>query len=160
MVELPNLFFLFTFDKEEDLTHARLGSPWTVAGQRLTVTNWVPNFDPEDAVIASIPIWEPLPGLPIEYWTEECLKRIVEPVDQFIFMDNNTKSQGRLAGKAIYAKVLVEMDLSKKPLKAIKLQSPKGLHLQRIEYLNLPALGPKCERPNIQPPQCVFCPQL
>ncbi|KAJ8644646.1 hypothetical protein MRB53_006394 [Persea americana] len=67
VLELPNKLYLFNFNNHGDLVHARFGSPWTVVGQKLLVTNWTPNFDPSNAYIAAAPIWVLLPGLPIEY---------------------------------------------------------------------------------------------
>lgn len=57
-----------------------LGSPWTLAGQQLILTNWFPNSDPLEAFIAQAPMWVMLPGLPIEYWTIDLLRRITSPI--------------------------------------------------------------------------------
>lgn len=66
VLELQNQFYLFTFSLENDLDRARRWSPWTVAGKKLMVTNWVLNFDPMKAYIACMLVWVQLPGLPIE----------------------------------------------------------------------------------------------
>lgn len=43
---------------------------------------------------------------------------------QDILMDNNIKTQGRLGNKATIEKILVELDLTLKPLLEITFQTP------------------------------------
>ncbi|KAJ8619982.1 hypothetical protein MRB53_028511 [Persea americana] len=112
IVEFPNQFYLFKLGHDQDMALACLGSPWTVARRQLILTSWVPYFDPTKVYIATLPIWVSMPGLPLEYWVEDQIRKMVAPVGQFVKIDEVTRAQGRHATKAKAARALVEIDPS------------------------------------------------
>lgn len=94
---------------------------WKSSNTRIiSCTGWVPNFIPEKAFIAYHPIWVVLPGLPIEYWDASHLRQIVQPFGRLRRLDEVALNQGKSSGKALFAQVPVEFDLSQPVLDGIK----------------------------------------
>lgn len=79
----------------------------------LHVQRWRPNFIAATKVIKSLPVWVRFPILPVEYYTENWLKRAGERIGKTIKVDDAT----RAATLGKFARVCVEVELSK-PLKA------------------------------------------
>lgn len=63
VTDLGNEFFLVKFESEEDSDHVLFDGPWMVADQYITVRQWQPNFDPEEASIETVVVWVRLPNL-------------------------------------------------------------------------------------------------
>ena len=63
VTDLGNEFFLVKFESEEDYDHVLFDGPWMVADQYITVRQWQPNFDPEEASIETVVVWVRLPNL-------------------------------------------------------------------------------------------------
>lgn len=140
MIELQN-FFLFKFTSPQDLDLMRAASPWKISDHHLVLTNWAPNFDPLIAVIKQIPVWIMLPGLPMEYWVADHRRKIVKPTGNLIRMDEVTLSKGRATNRAMFARVLVDMDLTSEIPEGVYIHSPEGNRFQKFTVENPP---PKC----------------
>ena len=63
------------------------------------MTAWVPNFDPQRAFLGTTPLWVRLPRLPLDFWSEQVLRRVAAPLGTYIRMDQVTQSLGRLGKK-------------------------------------------------------------
>lgn len=132
------------------------GSPWTIADQHLIVTGWVPNFDPTTAFIAQVLVWVMLPGLPLEYWDDHLLQMILEPLGTVLRLDEVTRSRGRANKRAMFARVLIKMDISHEPLEGVCIRTPEGERFQKFTIENPPSQCANCRSFIIQQ-GCLFC---
>lgn len=64
LTDLGNEFFLVKFESE-DYGHVLFDGPWMVADQYITVRQWQPNFDPEEASIETVVVGVRLTSIPI-----------------------------------------------------------------------------------------------
>ena len=60
------------------------------------VKSWKVKISLEKEDLATIPIWVHLPALPMEYWGERCIRKIVGLLGNVIKVDNATKNKDRL----------------------------------------------------------------
>ncbi|XLR08093.1 hypothetical protein S83_036031 [Arachis hypogaea] len=108
VMDLGNEFFIMKFFSQEDLDFALTGGPWKIFDHYLAIRFWKPNFNPMKATIDSIAAWVRLPGLAIEYYEEEMLKRIGNILGKTMRVDTNTADKSR--GK--FARLCVELHLT------------------------------------------------
>lgn len=92
----------------------------------MTVQQWRPNFDPNQAHTKKVIVWVRIPNLPIEYYNKILLRRIGKRLGRTIKVDMAIEE----TSSAKYARLCIEVDLSK-PLVA-KFQMRR--RIWRIEY--------------------------
>ncbi|XP_057730364.1 uncharacterized protein LOC130945678 [Arachis stenosperma] len=108
VIDLGNDYFIVKFFSQEDLDFALTGGPWRICYYYLALRPWKPNFNPVEATIDYIVAWVRLPGLAIEYYEEEMLKKIGNILGRTLKLDSNTADKCR--GK--FSRLCVELDLT------------------------------------------------
>ncbi|XP_016186131.1 uncharacterized protein LOC107627827 [Arachis ipaensis] len=108
VIDIGNDFFIVKFFSQEDLDFALTGGPWKIFDHYLAIRPWKPNFNPVEATVDTIAAWVRLPGLAIEYYDEEMLKKIGNVIGQTMKVDVNTAEKSR--GK--FARLCVQLDLT------------------------------------------------
>lgn len=76
------------------------------------------DFDPNEFKVA--PVWVQLPELPLRYWG--CIMKLVKSLGEPVQLDMATRNRERIH----YARVLVEMDITKDFPKFIRFKNEKG----------------------------------
>lgn len=109
LIDLGFNFFIVKLGRREEIDRALTGGPWMIGDNYLRVQKWKPNFVAESAVINTLPVWVHFPILPVEYYTEDWLKRAGDQIGKTIKVDATTRATTR--GK--FARVCIEVDLTK-----------------------------------------------
>ena len=112
--------------------------PWFIGEHFLAIRPWEPNFDPDEANIASITVWVRLPKLPIEYYDAEVLKEIGQAIGTVLRIDTHTamESKGR------YARLCVQVDINKPLINTLLI----GRFHQAVIYEGISKLCFSCGR--------------
>ena len=79
-----------------------------------------------------MPVWVRLPNLPLPFWHHLVLEDIGNLLDRFIKSDCGRKERGLLA----YARICVEIDLSKGLPDRLQLKHESFNWIQRLDYAN------------------------
>ncbi|XVF24392.1 hypothetical protein REPUB_Repub13aG0124000 [Reevesia pubescens] len=145
-VDLDNGFYCFKFSNEMDFNHVLLGGPWIIANHYLTVKRWTPCFRSEEATIDSVAAWVHFPGMPLEFYDGDILKKMGNILGQTLMIDKNTL----VASRGRYARMCVEIDLTKPLIPRIYI----GGRWQRVEYKGLGMLCFQCGKFGHAKEQC------
>ncbi|XP_019244242.1 PREDICTED: uncharacterized protein LOC109224110 [Nicotiana attenuata] len=107
----------------------------------LILKSWTEDFDLYNEVFKTIPLWVSFPNLPLNCWGRLTLSRIASGLGTPLYADECTGNASRIS----YSRVLIEMDISKKLPKCIKIQDPSGKEFeQMVEYDWVPQYCRKC----------------
>lgn len=86
-------------------------------------------------------VWIQLQSLPLQCWNSRAISRIASRLGKPICMDEITVNKRRIS----YARVLVEINTSKKPVEEFEVKLPSGLtYTQYVVYENLPKYCSHC----------------
>lgn len=151
LTDLDDNYFMVRFYERGDYIHVLEGGPWTIMGHYLTISKWQPYLNPSESKIENTLVWLRLPGLPVEFFNKELLMEIGSVVGRPVKVDDYTISGTR--GK--YARVCVELDLSRTLVPQIKLHGPKSV-IQKIEYEWLHSICFECGKYGHKEEQCVL----
>lgn len=77
-----------------------------------------------------VPILIELQGLDFKYWGENCLKKIVSPIGQFLRLDQTTMNRETL----ISARMLVVVDVNQEFPSMVKFRNEKGCIVNQPVY--------------------------
>lgn len=98
------------------------------------------NFVLECETFTSVPVWIRLYSLPLDYWKPKSLKTIGNKLGHFLKISEET-----LKGKyTSFARICVEMDLSRALLEAIILEVYDEEWVQTVDYEHIPFSCRKC----------------
>ncbi|CAI0473739.1 unnamed protein product, partial [Linum tenue] len=113
-----------------------LWGPWLLGETYLTVHRWYKGFNPWTSVVRSTIVWVQLPELPVEFVNKEAVMRIGEAIGNPIRVDRATE----LGARAQFARVCVEVDLTRPLLSQYKIEGIKYL----IQYEGLENICGEC----------------
>ncbi|KAH0696782.1 hypothetical protein KY290_015929 [Solanum tuberosum] len=121
---------------EEDRDEVLYAGPHMLNNKTIIVKTWSPEFDFNNEVMQTIPIWVKFPNLPLNCWGVNSLSRIGSGLGVPIYADECTTQVDRLS----YARVLIEMDITKTLPIELKVKDP-----------NVPKHGGVAGRPTTRP---------
>jgi len=106
--------------------------PWFWGTSGLFMTPWFPDFDPNKMTVTKMPVWVRLYNLPLHFWNEQVLEGIGNSLGKYI------KTDLERIDERIYtfARICVEVDLSKGLPDNIKLIYKQQIWLQVLDYEN------------------------
>ncbi|GJY49157.1 RNA-directed DNA polymerase, eukaryota, reverse transcriptase zinc-binding domain protein, partial [Tanacetum coccineum] len=88
--------------------------PWMVENKPLFVHKWEPGLCISKLDTSKVPLWVKIYDIPLEAWNVDGISRIASRIGVPIIMDKITTSIcEKPFGRALYAKVLVEVDAAK-----------------------------------------------
>jgi len=125
-------YFIVLFDELEHYENALEEGPWFMGMAGLFLTPWFPDFDPASAVITKAPVWIRLPNLPIHLWCTKSYRQIGNALGCFLMGDYERERQGLFT----YARICVELDLSKGFPEQINLKINDTVWTQFLDYEN------------------------
>lgn len=115
-------WIVFKFQNEEIRDKILSGGPYMIFGRPLMLRSMPICFAFDDSELLIMPLWITLPGLPLECWNATILSKIASQVGKPITTDELTETKQRVS----YARVLVEVDVSKPLKKSVHLCMPHG----------------------------------
>lgn len=83
-----------------------------------------------DDMLSHIPIWVIFSRLPIGYWSEKALSKVASVIGVHLYTDGYTATVEKIS----YARILIEVDISKNLSNDIVVEIPYGPWTQNIEY--------------------------
>ena len=125
-------FFVVQFESKEEYLKIREQGPWFWGRAGLFITPWFPEFDAHTMVVTKMPIWVRLPNLPLPFWHHLVLEDIGNLLGKFIKSDSDLNEQGLFT----YARICVEIDLSKGLPDRVQLIYEKHKWVQALDYEN------------------------
>lgn len=72
-----------------------------------------------------LPVWMQINNMPLECWTTRALSKLTSKVGRPLYMDQMTRQRKRIS----FARVLVEIDITKAPAMTIPVMLPDGTEL-------------------------------
>lgn len=115
-------YFVIKFNTMEDRNEVIFSGPHTLNNIPIIIKAWEDNFDFNDETLSRIPLWVKFPNLPLNCWCMESLSRISSVLENPIYADECTSNIERSS----FARVLIEMDVTKPLPQSIKVKDPSG----------------------------------
>lgn len=125
-------FFIVKFSSQEARDTVIRDGPWFWGTSGLFMTPWFPDFDPNKMTVTKMPVWVRLYNLPLHFWNDHVLEGIGNSIGKYI------KTDLERIDERIYtfARICVEVDLSKGLPENIKLIYKQQKWLQVLDYEN------------------------
>ena len=111
-------YFILQFNSENERDEILKGGLYFLNRAPIVVKKWNANFDFKAEILR----WIRLPNLPLHCWGEETLSRIVSALGVPVIADECTARQLKVS----YARVLVEVNITKEFVKDIKVRDNTG----------------------------------
>ncbi|CAN1743212.1 hypothetical protein LINPERHAP1_LOCUS1713, partial [Linum perenne] len=122
--------------------------PWKIFDYYISVARWSPSFNENDP-ISTILTWVRLPKLPIQFFNHTAVTRIGNYIGKMIRLDLATSESAR----ARYARVCVEVDLSKPLLRKYMIEN----RVFYVEYESIENLCFGCGKYGVKVDCCPTC---
>ncbi|XP_059076651.1 uncharacterized protein LOC131875931 [Cryptomeria japonica] len=139
---MPKGLLTFAFSCEEDKIGILYGSPWMVGKTALVLQKWHLNLNMNDSLLAQVPVWVKLPGLPLEYWAESIFSGIESSFGELLLIDPVTTSKRRLTHARFCVGIAHDADMPEE----IDIVSKLGMWKQLIEYESIPFACFHCKK--------------
>ncbi|XP_019238403.1 PREDICTED: uncharacterized protein LOC109218493 [Nicotiana attenuata] len=134
-------YFVVLFNTIEDKNEVLYTGPHTIGNKPIILKSWTADFNFYDEVLKEIPLWVSFPNLPLNCLGKITLSRIASILGCPIYADECTSSAARI----LYARVLIEMDISKELPTSVVVLDPTGKNFeQKVEYDWVPTYCQKC----------------
>ncbi|KAH9295447.1 hypothetical protein KI387_039035, partial [Taxus chinensis] len=143
-------FFVVHFRESEDYQRCLIEGLWFWGHAGLFLTPWFPDFDPNTYSVSKTPVWVRLPNLPLHLWY--ALEDIGNALGKFLKEDLDRTDSGMCS----YARMCVEIDLSKGLPDRINLKFGKFQHSQVLDYENTAFRCRICRNPGHLQASCPY----
>jgi len=140
MVPLGKGFYDFHFESTEDLKKIWAAGTVNIKPGLLRFSQWTKDFKLLTQKQTHVSLWIRLVELPQEYWRERTLKEIASAVGTPIDIDGPTRN--RTFGH--YARILVDIDLSKKAYDEILVEREDYAFKVEVQYERRPLFCHHC----------------
>ncbi|CAL1394140.1 unnamed protein product [Linum trigynum] len=144
--DMKNGCFLVRFKSKQDYELAAYGGPWMLGDIYLAVHRWYKGFNPWTSEVKSTMVWVQLPDLPVEFINAEAVMLIGGMIGRPVRVDRATD----LGARAKYARVCVEIDLTRPLLSQYKVEGIKYL----IQYEGLENICGNCGKYGVASQEC------
>ncbi|GKA03855.1 RNA-directed DNA polymerase, eukaryota, reverse transcriptase zinc-binding domain protein, partial [Tanacetum coccineum] len=98
--------YYFNFKSQEGMNSVIENGPWMVENKPLFVRKWEPGLCMSKLDTSKVPLWVKIYDIPLEAWNVDGISRIASRIGSTSFCE-------KPFGRALYAKVLVEVDAAK-----------------------------------------------
>ncbi|XP_058776555.1 uncharacterized protein LOC131650866 [Vicia villosa] len=117
--------------------------PYTLRNISMLLKEWKPGFDLQQDLLRTLPLWIKLPQLPLHLWGARSLSKIGSAIGVPLVTDECTTSKLRVS----YARILVEVDITKALTHEISIKDCEGIKLaQKVEYEWRPLYCDQCQK--------------
>ena len=131
---------MVVFTNIEDKDRLFEGGPYFFTAAGLYMRPWIMNFVPEKETFTSVPVWVRLYSLPLDYWKNELLAAIGNKLGHYVKASEATR-RGKYTS---FARICVEMDLSRALPEEIILEVFYEESVQTVYYEHIPFRCRKC----------------
>ncbi|KAK4360146.1 hypothetical protein RND71_019098 [Anisodus tanguticus] len=126
---------IFRFMTDEDRVKVFHGGPYMAFGKTLMLKSVDKGVLLNDELFTTIPVWVIFRDIPLSVWSATGLSKIASRVGIPLYTDKFTKERSKMN----YARVLIEIDVSKKPIQEFGVKLPDSRrYTQKVEYENYP----------------------
>ncbi|XP_019246473.1 PREDICTED: uncharacterized protein LOC109226128 [Nicotiana attenuata] len=141
-------FFVVRFKNEEERNEVLYSGPCTIQNRPVITKAWTTDFDFNEEVLKTLPLWVKLPNLPLNCWGMDSLSRIGSGLGIPMYADECTTKVERIS----YARILVEMDITKPLPTKIIVKDPSVVYDWKPTYCSTCLqLGHNCQTKQTQP---------
>ncbi|XP_060200097.1 uncharacterized protein LOC132628318 [Lycium barbarum] len=124
-------YFVVRFAKEEERDMVMCVGPHMLNNRTVIIKPWTGDFNFHYEILTVIPLWIKLPNLPLNCWGYTALSKIGSALGRPLYADACTTLNSRIT----FARILMEMEITRPLLDKIKVQDPKGkVYDQRVWY--------------------------
>ncbi|XP_075110496.1 uncharacterized protein LOC142181498 [Nicotiana tabacum] len=102
-------FFVVKFRNVEERNEVLYSGSCTINNKPIITKAWTTDFDFNEEVLKTLPLWVKLPNLPLNCWGMDSLSRIGSGLGIPVYADECTTKVERIS----YARILVEIDITK-----------------------------------------------
>ncbi|XP_058768322.1 uncharacterized protein LOC131642051 [Vicia villosa] len=147
-VQLPDMYyhegyFILRFSSFRQRDDVLMKGPYSIRNMPLLIHEWRADFNLQTDLLRTLPIWVKLPNLPLYLWGETSLNKIGSALGIPIVTDECTANRLRIS----YARILVEMDITKELPSEIIIKDNMGEKMQQsIDYEWRPVYCGNCQR--------------
>ncbi|XP_019265997.1 PREDICTED: uncharacterized protein LOC109243506 [Nicotiana attenuata] len=120
-------YYVVRFNSITDMHIVYYAGPYTLSNRSIILKPWTTDFDFSKEFPTEIPLWVKFPNLPINCWGSKSLSRIASALGTPVFADECTTKQTRIS----FARMLVEINISRPLLDEITVVDPKGKYFQQ-----------------------------
>lgn len=132
---------LFQFKSKTELERILATGPYFIYGRTLLLRTLPEDFSFQDEDYNIVPTRVELHNLPLQCWNTRAISRIASKLGKPLCIDNITLERRKIS----YARVLIEMDTSVKPLESFEVRLPSGvIYNQYVHYENCPKFCNHC----------------
>lgn len=116
-------YFVIRFANEKEKDGILCSGPHYLLKRPVIMKPWSPEFNFNEDILSTIPLWIKLPNLPLNCWNAVTLSKIGSSLGgQPLYVDECTTHTSRIS----FARILVEVDVTRKLSKSINVQDSKG----------------------------------
>lgn len=115
-------YFVIRFTSAADRDAVTFPGLYTLFNRPIILRAWSIEFDFNEEVLRTIPLWVKLLNLPLNYSSDKPIRKIGSVLRKPIHVDNCTSKAERIS----YARLLVEMDVTRPLPGIIKVCDPTG----------------------------------
>ncbi|XP_070029543.1 uncharacterized protein [Nicotiana sylvestris] len=134
-------YFIVLLSTNEEKERVLMNGPYTINNRPVIMRQWSENFDLNEEVLRTIPLWIKFSNLPLNLWSNQVLSKIGSGLGKPIYANSCTAIAERIS----YAMILIEMDVTRSLPEKIKLCDPKGKVLEQIVHYDYkPTYCQKC----------------
>ncbi|XP_075083445.1 uncharacterized protein LOC142167184 [Nicotiana tabacum] len=124
-------YFVLRFANLEERNQVLCTRHHTINNRPIVMKAWTPDFNLHDEVLRTIPLWVRFPNLSLNYWNMKALSKIGSALENPMYANDCTTGTVRIS----YARMLIEMDITKPLPRRVKMQDPMGNTIeQQISY--------------------------
>ncbi|XP_019230577.1 PREDICTED: uncharacterized protein LOC109211493 [Nicotiana attenuata] len=120
-------YYVVRFNSVTDMHAVYYNGPYTISNRPIILKPWTTDFDFSKEFPSEIPLWVKFPNLPMNCWGSKSLSRIASVLGTPVFADECTTKQSRIS----YARMLVEINVSRPLPNEITVIDPKGKYFQQ-----------------------------
>ncbi|XP_015169869.1 uncharacterized protein [Solanum tuberosum] len=134
-------YFVVRFANAEERDMVLCSGPHHLLRRPVIMKPWVPEFNFKEEILTTIPLWVKIPNLPLNCWNSVVLSNIGSSLGNPLYADECTTQTSRIS----FARILVEVDVTRPLAKVIKIKYPKGRIVeQKVWYEWKPMFCQKC----------------
>ncbi|CAI9267202.1 unnamed protein product [Lactuca saligna] len=131
--------FFFKFDNENGMNYVLQKGIWKINGIPLFLRKWDPDVFIEKPTYDRVPVWVNIFGIPLQLFNKDGLSLIASKLGNPLEVDSYTTTMcERATGRAVFARILIEMSAKDPWAKEIKIKAvtAKGATSTtlRVEY--------------------------
>lgn len=134
-------WFMLKFNNAEAVNWV-LGKTWSIGSTPVLMKRWNPLFDPSRENLTYGPVWVRLPGLPLEFWSDDIFKIIGDKLGSFVDADRSYEVSGRMT----VARIMVNLDSSEGLSAELNLVYGDYSYIQILDYEGVPFRCHSCHK--------------